>query len=303
MLYYQKNMLKLLTFALSLTSCTALFSQQVRLGLYGIQAPSSELNALQREAIHTKLRGWMTGKDLVVADIHAPVGVEPALIFGEPKLVDAGMKKITVVDAELVLTLKQVHGNPVFASYSKKLSASGNDARAAKRELISKLPANDAGFEAFLKENNRKIIDYYAENCKAIQSEATALGDRQEYDKALGLLVNIPATLPCTEASKQMIEAFYEKRRDAICDLTLLRAKAAAAKKDYDATVKALHHIDPAARCFADAMTFVDELKASADADFRAQLDTLKAYYEAKANVDNQQRILIVQDHLMMKHF
>jgi hypothetical protein len=303
MLYYQKNMLKLLTLALSLASCTALFSQQMRLGLYGVKGATSELSAMQREAIHTKLRGWMTGKDLVVADVHAPVGVQPELIFGAARTVDAGMKKLTVVDAELVLTLQQVNGNPAFASYTKQLSASGNDANAAKRELISKMPTSDAGFEAFLRENTPKVVAYYAENCKAIQSEAEALGARQEFDKALGLLVNMPNNLPCAEASKGMVSAFYEKRRDAICGLTLLRAKAAAAKKDYDAAVKALHHIDPIASCFGDAMKFVDELKASADADFGAQLDTLKAYYGAKANVDDQQRILIVQDHLMMKHF
>ncbi len=303
MLFNQKNMLRALTFAISLVSCTALFSQQIRLGLYPVKDPANVLAGFQRESVHTKLRGWMTGNDIAVADIHAPVGVQPELIFGEARTVDAGMKKLTVIDAELVMTLKQINGNPTFASYSKKLSASGNDAAAAKRELVSKLPSNDAKFEAFLKENTPKIAAYYAENCKAIQSEAEALGNRQEYDKALGLLVNMPSNLPCFEASKNMISAFYDKRRDAICKLILLRAKAAAAKKDYGSAVQALQHIDPSASCFGEAEAFVVEMNKSADADFAAQLETLKAYYEAKAKTDDQQRVIIVQDHLMMKHF
>lgn len=296
-------MLRVLTVAILMVSCTALFSQQIRLGLYPVKDPANVLAGFQRESVHTKLRSWMTGNDIAVADIHAPVGVQPELIFGEARTVDAGMKKLTVIDAELVMTLKQINGNPTFASYSKKLSASGNDAAAAKRELISKLPANDARFEAFLKENTPKIAAYYAENCKAIQSEAEALGNRQEYDKALGLLVNMSPDLPCFDSSKGLVSSFYEKRRDAMCQLILLRAKAAAAKKDFGNAVQALQHIDPVSSCFGEAATFVEEMKKSADADFAAQLDILKAYYEAKAQIDDQLRVIIVQDHLMMKHF
>lgn len=303
MLLNQNTMLRIFTFVLVVATCAPLFSQQIHIGLYPVQDPARALAGFQRESLHTKLRGWMTGANIVVADIHAPVGVQPELIFGETRTVDAGMKKMTVVDAQLVMTLKQINGNPTFASYSKKLSASGNDAAAAKRELISKLPANDTGFEAFLKENAPKISAYYAENCKSIQSEAEAFGKREEYDKALGLLVNMPAELPCFDASKAMISAFYEKRRDVMCKLILLRAQAAAAKKDYNNAVQALQHIDPEASCFGEAEKFVEDMKKSADADFAAQLNTVKAYYEAKAKTDDQQRIIIVQDHLMMKHF
>lgn len=303
MLLNQNTMLRIFTFVLAVATCAPLFSQQIRLGLYPVQDPARALAGFQRESLHTKLRGWMTGANIAVADIHAPVGVQPELIFGETRTVDAGMKKMTVVDAQLVMTMKQINGNPTFASYTKKLTASGNDEAAAKRELISKLPNSDAGFEAFLKENAPKIAAYYAENCKSIQSEAEALGNRQEYDKALGLLVNMPTDLPCFESSKKMITAFYEQRRDAMCKLILLRAQAAAAKKDYANAVQALQHIDPAASCFGEAEKFVEDMKKSADADFAAQMDTLKAYYQAKAQTDDQQRILIVQDHLMMKHF
>lgn len=303
MLLNQNTMLRIFIFLLAVAIGTPLFSQQIRLGLYPVQDPARALAGFQREAVHTKLRGWVTGTNFAAADISAPVGVQPELIFGEARTVDAGMKKITVVDVELVMTLKQINGNPVFASYSKKLSASGNDATAAKRDIVSKLPASDAGFEAFLKENLPKIAAYYAENCKSIQAEAEALASRKEYDKAMGLLANMPADVACFESSKKMVAGWYEKKRDDICKFSLMRAQAAAAKKDYNGAVQALQNIDPEASCVGEAEKFVEDMKKSADADFAAQLDTIKAYYEAKAKTDDQQRLNIVQYHLMMRHF
>ena len=295
-------MQRFLTLALSIIVCSTTLAQDIRLGLYPVKAPMNELVASQMTALHTKLRGWMSVGELVVADIHAPVGIVPELIFGEPRTVAAGMKNLTVYEAELVLTIQQINGNPTFGSYTKKLSASGNDAKAAKKELLSKLPSSDAGFEAFLRQTLPEITAYYAGHCQEIKAEAESLSSRGEFDKALSMLVNIPASLPCREASKSMFLGIYEKRRDAICGQTLLRAKAAAAKKDYDGAVRALHGIDPTASCFPDAMAYVEELKASADADFLAKLDLVKSYYEAKANLE-EQRHVIVRDFLMTKQF
>lgn len=296
-------MSRLLSLLLLIGFCNTAFSQDVRLGLYPISTEMGQMAGFQREALHTKLRGWLASKGYVAADINAPIGVLPTFSFGEARTVDAGMKKMTVVDAELVLTLQQRKGNPTFASFSKKFTASGTDANSAKRELLNQIPIKDAGFEAFLKENLPKVTAFYAEHCKDLLAEAEALGTRQEYEQALGLLVNIPTNLPCHQDTKALVKSFYEKKRDLICEFTLLRAQSAAAKKDYDGAVRALQDIDPEAKCFGEAVKYVEELKASVDADYKAELDTIKAYYEAKAKVSDEQRVIIVQDHLMKRHF
>jgi len=280
-----------------LTFGGALGAQDLALGIYPLR-DAGQLSAAQRQTVESKIKSLLTGNNLTAADSRAPVGIRAEWVQYEPKTADAGLRKVTVIEAELVFVAQQNGGGATFGAYRKKLTGSGTDARQAQNGLLAAIPSKDAGFDRFIAEVRPKIEQYFAEHCAEILADADKAANTGNLQQAISSLYNIPAGSSCRAGADAKLTALYNRNRDNLCNKYLSQARAAAAVKNYPRTAELLGYIDPEAACAKEAGAFIDELGKQADADFKAKLDTLSKWLSARTELEKFRHGLL-QDYLI----
>jgi hypothetical protein len=217
--------------------------------------------------------------------------------MNEPRTVAAGLRNLTVYDGELILTAQQKDGKQTFGVFRKKISGSGTSSSLAISNLVSNIATSEPKFADFMNTLRPKVNKFFAENCNNLMAEATRQMDAGQMKSAMSTLLNIPAQAPCRADADTRLKSNYSRYREFICNQSLMAAKAAAAAKDYAAAVQALKYIDPEAACAKEANAYISDMQKNADADYKAQLETVKEYFKAIANQQNWQ-ILLMRDYI-----
>lgn len=283
-----KNTFLLLVCTLGIALSNALAQeQQLLLGLGDLQVSGGSLNSAQKMVVQGKVRTILATTGFSAEGLQVPVIVAPELQLLEPRAVETGTKTLYVIDANLIYTVKQKEGNPVFGAQAKRISGSGTSTALAISNLISNLPTQDAKLSTFIAEMKTEVLAYYGKQCQNLIAESNRLVETGQYAKAFGILSNIPIESSCSSIASATLKTVYQKQRDAICTYYLLQAKSSAAAKQYDQTLQALKKIDGDAPCAQEAFAFASELKEVVDTDFKARLDVLKDYYKVQASQNN----------------
>lgn len=274
-----------------------LSAQDLTLGIYPLRDAGNKLNAAQRQTVEGKIKSLLTNNGVAAGDARAPIGISAEWVQYDAKTVDAGMRKLTVVEGELVFVAQQNGGKTVFGTYRKKLNASGNDARQAQNGLLAAVPSKDAGFEKFLAELRPQVSQYFAEHCKDILADADKAAATGDLQLAMATVYNVPAGSACHADATAKLSALYSKHRDKMCAQYLSQARAAAAVKNYPRAAELLRYIDPEASCAKEADTFISELSQQVDADHKAELETVRQALSARTEMEKF-RLDLFRDYL-----
>ena len=272
--------------------------QQLLLGLSEVQVSGGSVTSAQKTAVQGKMRTLLASTGFSAEALQVPVVVQPELQLLEPRAVETGTKTLYIIEANLILTVKQREGNPIFGAHARRFSGSGTSSALAMSNLISALPMQDAKFSTFISEMKAEIMQYYGTQCQNLIAESNRLVETGQYAKAYGLLSNIPIESACSSTASAALKAVYQKQRDAICTYYLLQAKSSAAAKQYDQTLQYLKKIDGDAPCAKEAFALAESLKEAVDVDVKANLDALKEYYKARASQNNW-NINVMKDYFL----
>ncbi len=284
-----KNIL-LFTFVLAAMPA---WTQEIPMAVYPIRN-TANLSVEQAAALRSKIISIVANVGYAGTDGGAAVGVQPELIQYEPRTVNAGMRNIVSIEAELILRVQQRDGQVIFGSKTKKFTVSAKDIQQVKSQLIAAIPSNDAAFQSFLQEMKPKIVSYYQENCALLLADAKRKADTDNFGEALSTLMNIPGNSTCRTDADAQLAKVYEQYRNNICRRLMLQAQSATAAKNYAAAAATLRNIDPRSSCYADAQQFTQELRTQAGADFKATLDALVEYWKSESAIE-QRRYDIVR--------
>ncbi len=286
-------MKKILTlFSALLLGGFTLAAQDVPMAVYQVRNTNG-LSSDQISVVHSKIVSLVANTGYASTDGGAPVGVQPEIVLYAPRVVSAGLRNLTTIDAELVLNVQQRDGQVVFGSKRKKFGASGKDEQQARSQLVGALPSNDVAFLTFMADIKPKVQEYYTKNCTTILADAQRMATVDNFQKALSTLLNIPGGIPCRAEADAKLQKVYNQYRDQICRKNLLAAQSAAAAKQYPQSAAFLRNIDPQSACYKDAQNFVGQLRSQTDADFSKTLDALTEYWKAESSLDNRRYEII----------
>lgn len=183
----------------------------------------------------------------------------------EVRVVDTGLKKLTVVDASLTLTVQYIHEDIIFSSMAMTLQGSGKDKYQAINDIIRNIRPQDMKWQTFVQETRTKIINYYDNHCDAIIAKAKQLDRLDSPWDAVQILWPIPQDVACYERVKEMIVEIYLRAINQICRQELLRAKTALAGNHYDTGLAYLGRIDPKSDCYEEVLQLIDTIAEEVD--------------------------------------
>ncbi len=181
------------------------------------------------------------------------------------RVVDTGLKKLTVVDASLTLTVQYIHEDIIFSSMAMTLQGSGKDKYQAINDIIRNIRPQDQKWQTFVQETRTKIINYYDNHCDVIIAKAKQL-DRLDLPlNAVQILWPIPQDVACYERVKELIVEIYLRAINQLCRQELLKAKTALAANNYDTGLECLGKIDPKSDCYEEVLTLIDTIAEEVD--------------------------------------
>jgi hypothetical protein len=284
---------KFLIIALFL-ALSQLNAQDLNLSVYKMKDPKNAISEASRSAIEGKIQGWLTEKSVGGKNQNATIGLLPELVMNEPRVVTAGLRNLYAIDGEIVLTAQQLDAAQVFGVYRKKISGSGTTQAQALSNMVNNLSSSsDARFGTFISDLSPKVAEFYNKNCQTLMADAERAIQSGQMQDGVNILLGMPNKTACRTDADEKLKAAYPRYRDYICNQSLLRAKTAAAQKDYAAAAKALKYVDPESACFGEVGTFVGEMQKMADKDFTTEYDAIKEYFKALANQQNWQVLLM----------
>lgn len=249
---------------------------------------SDELDASQLAKLATKISQIVTNYGIDASSPNNNFVIYPKFTIYETNIVEGGMQNIIVVKSELSLFIKQVDNNILFASVSKIINGSGNNALTATTNALSKINVNDKEFKIFLEKSKAKIIQYYESKCLDIIEKAEIFAKKQDFQQALGLLMSVPAEAECYKKAQEKSLVFYKNYQDQECKKIIHEINLNVANNDYTGATENLKLIMPSSSCFEEAKVIITRIENKIDVAQKRQLALQVKVYEDKVALQKQ---------------
>jgi len=192
----------------------------------------------------------------------------------------------------------------IIASANVEVVSSGSSEAQTYINAIRRLNAKDWNIQEMIQTGKEKIIAFYNSNTDAIIKKAQGLASVNSYQQALFLLTSIPECSPKYDQAIAACRPIFQDFIDRACEQNLMAARSAwAASPNANGAARAgvfLTNIEPAARCYGDAVKLYNEIKTSVGEDWkyvlknydprRIQLEQINAYREIGVAWGNNQQ-------------
>lgn len=190
---------------------------------------------------------------------------------------------------ELSFVVVDLIENNVYAGCDMTVSGIGTNETKAFSTAFQKVSAQNQQIKSLLNEAREKILDYYANSCAQIQTEARTLASTGQFDKAIFSLTSVPPICTeCYNSCQQLASEIYQQKIDTGCTRLLEQAKSKWAASKSGATAieiaEILSQIDPRASGFPSVVEFRSSVSAKLAADARREWE-----FQMKKYDDNQQ--------------
>lgn len=165
----------------------------------------------------------------------------------------------------ITLYLGDVSTQTKFASAYVEMAGVGTNDTKCMIDAFRRLKVDNENIQRMISSGKRKMLAYYDSNYKTILKEAERKAALQQYEEAIAMAVSIPVCSRGGDEAQNTGLHIYGQYRDKINQILLNKARAIwAASQDRIAAMDAgqlLSQIDPDATCYADAVSFANEIK------------------------------------------
>ena len=261
----------ILSFLIGLLSVSSTYAQHDNDITIGIVVPEQqkEMDANAFRLLATRLTAVM-GANGVSSETNGTFIMYPVVNILDQKLVEGGLRNITMVEVELSLFVKQVVTHTLFGSCSKILKGNGRNLSDAIRNAFSGINMRDNVYSQFLTQTKEKIANYYLENKAKLLSQAHQLAASQQYEQALALLTTFPQNLKGANEVQATAIEIYKKYQNQVCAQMILKAEAAISLQNYEEAASILASIDTESVCHSDALNLIKKIEDTIKADQKA---------------------------------
>lgn len=279
----------ILSFLIGLLSVSSTYAQHDNDITIGIVVPEQqkEMDANAFRLLATRLTAVM-GANGVSSETNGTFIMYPVVNILDQKLVEGGLRNITMVEVELSLFVKQVVTHTLFGSCSKILKGNGRNLSDAIRNAFSGINMRDNVYSQFLTQTKEKIANYYLENKANLLSQAHQLAASQQYEQALALLTTFPLNLKGANEVQAAAIEIYKKYQNQVCAQMILKAEAAISLQNYEEAASILASIDTESVCHSDALNLIKKIEDTIKADQKAEQELEEKLLNKKISLEKK---------------
>lgn len=279
----------ILSFLIGLLSISSTYAQHDNNITIGIVVPEQqkEIDANAFRLLATRLTAVM-GANGVSSETNGTFIMYPVVNILDQKLVEGGLRNITMVEVELSLFVKQVVTHTLFGSCSKILKGNGRNLSDAIRNAFSGINMRDNVYSQFLTQTKEKIANYYLENKANLLSQAHQLAASQQYEQALALLTTFPQNLKGANEVQAAAIEIYKKYQNQVCAQMILKAEAAISLQNYEEAASILASIDTESVCHSDALNLIKKIEDTIKADQKAEQELEEKLLNKKISLEKK---------------
>jgi hypothetical protein len=238
---------------------------------------SASFTEVQLQKLESKIIQLVTNSNLAIIGTNNNFVIYPVVTIGESNIVENGMQNITVTSLDFSFFIKQIEGNMIFSSISKKIIGNGSNQLLSITNAFSQLNTKDADYKEFILKAIEKVNSYYNENCNTILQKADNLDTKLNYEQAIGLLSSVPPScINCNALAEKKALEIFKKYQPTLCNYNLTKAKAAIAINDFETALNLLYIIDPTANCNQEVNKLIKEISQKVDKKQAQELDLTK---------------------------
>lgn len=166
---------------------------------------------------------------------------------------------------EVTLFIGDVIDNKVYESVVLSVAGIGQSEAQSMIKAFTQIKPANPKLKEFVENAERKIIEYYTNNCSYILTEANSLAQQRKYDAAIAKLMAVPEV--CKECYEQCMAKATEVYQSKIDNEGAILVQQARNKwlitRDYAAATKVLSilsEIVPLSKAQTDANKLVEEI-------------------------------------------
>lgn len=193
---------------------------------------------------------------------------------------------------EVTMFIGDVIDNKVYESVVLSVAGIGQSETQSMIKAFNQIKPANPKLKEFVENAERKIVDYYANNCSYILTEANTLAQQCKYDAAIAKLMAVPEVCKeCYEKCMAKATEVYQSKLNNDGEVLVQKARGQwLAKRDYASATEALTtlaKVDPHSSAQGKAQSLVDEInkhlrsiEAAAEAQRREEWEFAKKQYE-----------------------
>ena len=201
---------------------------------------------------------------------------------------------------DVTLFIGDVIENKIYESVMFNVVGLGQSETQSMIKAFDQIKPANPKLKEFVENAERKIVEYYTNNCQYILAEANSLAQQSKYDAAIAKLMVVPEV--CKECYGQcldMIVEVYQSKidNDGAFFVQQARNKWIAAR-DYAAAIEALSilsEVNPKSKANSDANMLVEEinshlreLEATAEELHKKEWDFAIKQYNERVNTQRK---------------
>ena len=193
---------------------------------------------------------------------------------------------------EVTLFIGDVVDNKVYESVVLNVAGIGQSETQSMIQAFNQIKPDNSQLKTFVEKAERKIAEYYANNCQYILTEANTLAQQRKYDAAIAKLMAVPEVCKeCYEQCMARAVEVYQSKLNNDGDALVQKARSQwLAKRDYASATEALTtlaQVDPQSSAQSKAQALVKEInkhlrsiEAAAEEQRREKWEFAKKQYE-----------------------
>lgn len=201
---------------------------------------------------------------------------------------------------DVTLFIGDVIENKIYESVMFNVVGLGQSETQSMIKAFDQIKPANPKLKEFVENAERKIVEYYTNNCQYILAEAYSLAQQSKYDSAIAKLMVVPEV--CKECYGQcldMIVEVYQSKIDNDGALFVQQARNKwIAARDYAAAIEALSilsEVNPKSKANSDANMLVEEinshlreLEATAEELHKKEWDFAIKQYNERVNTQRK---------------
>ena len=201
---------------------------------------------------------------------------------------------------DVTLFIGDVIENKIYESAMFNVVGLGQSETQSMIKAFDQIKPANPKLKEFVENAERKIVEYYTNNCQFILAEANSLAQQSKYDAAIAKLMLVPEV--CKECYGQcldMIVEVYQSKIDNDGALFVQQARNKwIAARDYAAAIEALSilsEVNPKSKANSDANMLVEEinshlreLEATAEELHKKEWDFAIKQYNERVNTQRK---------------
>lgn len=166
---------------------------------------------------------------------------------------------------EVTMFIGDVADNKVYESVVLNVAGIGQSEAQSMIKAFNMIKPANPNLKAFVENAEKKIAEYYANNCQFIQTEANTLAQQRKYDAAIAKLVAVPEVCQeCYEQCMAKVSEVYQSKLDLDGTSIVQQARSKwQAKRNYESAEEALAilaNVDPQSAAQEDAQKLIKEI-------------------------------------------